>query len=999
MKTVGTIFSQRAIKALSSRAAEKPVFVSEKGNVHAGRSWKGKFISMLEHLHLFSSYTRRFRNEEREDNMRAADVIYNTIARRHGADVASETALAHRRAGGGGPLPIGYKQSAASGTLMTCGDIRKLVNAAESRATTVQLNVVHKQQAEGGAAGQDEQPVQPESAAKTVGEAAQPVSSEVSHDVSPETASQPREQEDFSLQDETFSQLQAEAADIVAENAQPQGASGQELGAEPAEEAESVEDAEQAEDEPVAAQSDTDEMEPVSVLDAMEHGAAKEEEGVAASESDVPEEAEHVAEAQVEVSEAAAAQQDDALDAAVVAGQPSAAELEAESESSDDVEDVAIRAGAEKDGESTEEPLSATTEAITIPTEQVVKEKAPGEYSFEDMAELCRSEGRDVTPRSIGEVLSKLHPQVDSGKLAQFLTNALHGKDNLFLQDRAVKGSPELTLQIADFFEVENDNHAVGRDKTAEKTAQWESMAAGQKNDSPADKQQSPPDKDVSLEPKSSDVSGEVEGQVESANTQTGKNEKPFLANETISEQVVETPVPKEQKASEQPIVSNGLAQPLENKHENGAAQPLPSESHQEGLVDASASARSEPQQTVIAEDRQSFSKPTVSAVRSEAVLSQPQVVRTVLRETEHARIPYVVAHAVATPLVITRDILQSAKHSSVQHFSSVQDSVHEPQKRVSEAGLSPERVAQRPALKQLELAAATHGKQYKRMLHNIVEPVLQKSSAQVEFRKEDAAMETGAYYVPRDNVIVVKDSPILESASALAAVLDDVLFESFNARQREAYLDAENEVNPIKKGQSIADLEYVATLGYIKEVNTMSMMNMEVTPRGRRALSWAVETLGSGGGDLSFLSSASGSENEQLHQSFLVSPHDTQAKTGIATMPTPDLYKYESIRNLEENEFVALLRERLPQKAATTFGIRTSRRKDPDAFISWVKTVYPAKTSADKRPAVYATVLKEAGKVFGRSLVDMQPTGVMATYIAANDKIDVISYRHFLKQ
>jgi len=410
------------------------------------------------------------------------------------------------------------------------------------------------------------------------------------------------------------------------------------------------------------------------------------------------------------------------------------------------------------------------------------------------------------------------------------------------------------------------------------------------------------------------------------------------------------------------------------------------------------------PAKTVTVTQAKVTERQTVESVQAEKVIvlpkaaPKPVVIRAVAHSVATRAKPQVPQRLQAQPVALTEDVLQTAKavESTVIPLSpSVRRNLFP--KQSSLESLVDSSAIENASLTRLDEAAAKHGDRDVQLLNSVVKPQLLKNGVAVEFRAADKAMETGAYFVPRDNIIAISEADVLSSKRTLESVLDDILFESFNAGQRDRYLALEKETNPITKGTETAQIEFEATLGYIKEANTISVMGMPVTDRAQNALSWAVNTLGAGH-DLEYLTSTS-DDSRKLREDFLTSPHDRQATSGEATMPTPELYQYQAISDLGVNQFVALLKERLPESAPTMmFGARRKRAKDPAMFAGWVKNIYPTKDNADRRPFVYAAILDEAQKQFGTRFDDLKPAPKVVEYAKRHGKIDVQPYTRYLR-
>ena len=873
MKTSGTKFSPDAIRALSSRAANKPVFVSDKGEVLAGISWKGKVVRMLECLHIFSSFTQRFRQSQKDANVRAADVVYNTLARQYGADVAREASLAHRRSGGSGPMPIGQKVKADDGAkrLMTCGDISQLVRKAEERATTTQLSVVQKSMPERLASKMEASTVRTADVASRIVEQAMAQKEAAPHDdeaapadvheqersydteesLSEQEEQQPAfEEHDVDLKEEA--QLEAKVPvtaiddDVPSEALSDIGAddvvvsSGEVAQKSVDEETVDVSDSESVHDEEAAHDRDPESAHDEEAAHAPELELDHDEELPVSTElSDVERGEEYIsATAEDDMSPDVAAEEPEIVGEHVEGSSDADSgifmAIDEEQEQPEVVEEELVSV------EDSSESVAAETVSEDALSEDAASEDASsvGQYSLQDLAGMCHASGRNVTPRSMAVLLGKEDERVDVPALARTLTLDLHGKDNVFLQDRRVPESREYEFDLYEFLGVSRPE---------------------------------------------------------------------------------EEPEPEPVKEPEPPVQEKPIEEP-------------------------------EPVQEQDAE-----------SVRHEAMM-----------ELEES-------------LSLDDAAMKLARSRNLDAIS-IDDILGDDSTIANES------------LTRLEEAAEKHGPDAMRLLHNVVKPLLLKNQVKVEFRANDAAMETGAYFIPRDNIIAVKDADVLDSSTNFASVVDDILFESFNANFRDQFLALEKEKNPVVRGTQTALIEFEATLGYVKELNTIEVMNMPMTERAHKALGWAMNILGPGE-DLAFLTSSS-EDRTLLRYDFLTSPHDKQATEGEATMPSREFYQHQAISDLSEKDFVQLLEDILPKKAPTpVFGTRKNKARDPKVFIGWVKNIYPTKESAERRPAVYSAVLQEAIKQFGTRFEPLKPLNGVVQYAKEHGHMGIQSYSRYIRK
>lgn len=152
MRVVSKKVSKHDLKGFEHIGSSKDkVRLSQDGTLRTGNTWKGRLVSVLEPLGIFSEYCENTKLEMAEENRLAARTLWDGLVKKYGIDNARE-ALHKTDPTMRGMDGIRVRQgliartSAESADSLTCGEVSSLINQAKtiSRLREKQIQQLHQ---------------------------------------------------------------------------------------------------------------------------------------------------------------------------------------------------------------------------------------------------------------------------------------------------------------------------------------------------------------------------------------------------------------------------------------------------------------------------------------------------------------------------------------------------------------------------------------------------------------------------------------------------------------------------------------------------------------------------------------------------------------------------------------------------------------------------------------------------------------------------------------
>ena len=228
-----------------------------------------------------------------------------------------------------------------------------------------------------------------------------------------------------------------------------------------------------------------------------------------------------------------------------------------------------------------------------------------------------------------------------------------------------------------------------------------------------------------------------------------------------------------------------------------------------------------------------------------------------------------------------------------------------------------------------------------------------------------DAKLETGAYFNPKSNCVVLNQKDSIET------ILDNLIFELCNAKFKNEFESIasafdEGRISVSDYGNAYAATEFKTQIAYTSIVQEMQAQGLKLPQGAEKALTWVNKT------DPSYVHTG---DTSQLLTSFMSLPHSSNAEPrDVASLPSPDMYAFQALEKMGGQKLFNLI------EAKVGAGIL------PATFSGWARHNFPMKSTSYKRAKAYQEVLEQATNLLQTNAKAVQQLRSLALSTALSD-------------
>lgn len=231
------------------------------------------------------------------------------------------------------------------------------------------------------------------------------------------------------------------------------------------------------------------------------------------------------------------------------------------------------------------------------------------------------------------------------------------------------------------------------------------------------------------------------------------------------------------------------------------------------------------------------------------------------------------------------------------------------------------------------------------------IAPILQElrfTTFELTTCARDEKLETGAYFNPKSNCVV------LDQSLPLATVVDNLIFELCNAKNKsgfesisDAYLAGRISVSDY--GNAYAATEFKTQMAYTSIAQRMAAEDFDLPPGAQKALAWVK--------GLSTESHGASPSTSQLLRSFMEQPHNVHADArDVSSLPSCDMYAFQALEKMGGQQLFNLLESAVGPRILSP------------QFSGWARHSFPMKSASYKRAQAYVEVVSKAKELARRN-------------------------------